>query len=123
MSEGEVAAAGDHATAEPQGDQAPLVKPRPRCAALGVKRIYTFLPQPGITADEVAESVELLVYGIVTMTRGRGREQADALYGGMSEGGRRHWSVKEISGMPQIAVPRAPGAGGRPGLKLPPGAK
>jgi len=91
---------------------------------LGVKQVYTFVPVDGITTAELTESVELLVYGMVTLARGAGREHADTLYEGMSEGGKRHWKAHEVPAGPKIAVPR-PGAIGqcRPCLKFPPRGK
>lgn len=123
MSEGEASVRGDHATtkAVDVAREKPTV-PRPRCAALGVKQAYIFVPQADITVAELSESVELVAFGLMSALRGTGKEQADVLYGAMSDGGKRHWKIHEMATGPKIAVPR--GCGGvRPGLKFPPGVK
>jgi len=97
------------------GDGRPPTPQRPRCGAIGQKHLHIFVPQPGITTDELAASVELLSFGVGVMIRAVPPEVCDKLYEAMDEGTSRHWVVQEIS---QVAMAQKP-----KGLHLPPGAR
>jgi len=88
-------------------------KLHPRCGARGEKCVYVFVPQPDITAHELALSLELLFFGIGVCMNASPPQACDIVYGNMEEGARRHWRVQKIS---EIAVAKKPS-----GLHLPPG--
>ena len=91
---------------------------RPHCGAVGEKHLHFFAPQPGITTDELAESVELLMFGIGVLIKVLKPAACDVVYEGMKEETKRHWQVCDT---PKVGVV---GVAGKPkGLFLPPGTK
>ncbi len=116
--------------AESKGDGSPSQpeKPRPRVGATGEKFFYLFMPQPGITPDQLAISMELIEYGLgVVMTdalaplarfgvavRVLPKHGCDLLYEAMDEETKGHWRAIPLS---KVAVAQKP-----KGLQLPPGA-
>ena len=87
---------------------------RPYCGAMGRTHLHVFMPQPGITPDELAKSVELVSLGIGVMVRAAKPEACDLVYADMDEETRRHWKLLEL---PKVATAqRQP-----PKLQLPPG--
>ena len=102
-------------TQSPSGDGDSTGLPHPRCAAPGEKHVYVFVPQPEITADEMAASSELLMYGIAVAIKAAPRQACDILYAGMDAAVRRHWQVQDMS---QIAAAQKSKA-----LYVPPGSR
>ncbi len=90
--------------------------PHPRCAAMGEKHAYIFMPQMDITAAELALSMELVMYGIAIMMKAAPPAMCDTLFAGMDTRTRLHWQVKELS---EVAVAKKKS----PGIYLPPGAR
>jgi len=103
-------------TSEPtSGNATPPGSQRPYCCAMGDGCIRIFKPQPGITGDELAASVELLLFAKAAALGHAPPAACEMLYAAMDEATRRHWVVKKIS---KIKVAQKPS-----GLQLPPGAK
>jgi len=97
------------------GDEPPSEpRPRPFCGAVGKGYIHVFMPQPGITADELAKSVELVAIGIGVLMRAIDPSACDMVYAEMDEGTRRHWRVHELPNV--VTAKQQP-----PKLHLPPG--
>lgn len=89
--------------------------PHPRCAAPGQKHIYVFMPQPDITVGELAESMELAMFGLATMVGASTMQICDLAFAVMQKETRRHWLVQD---KPKVAVAQKPNR-----LHLPPGAR
>ncbi len=87
--------------------------PRPRCGAIGPKRMYIFVPQPDISVSELADALEILMFGMAGMLQAVPQDMVDHLYDGLSDGSKRHWQTRDMS---EIAIAKRHG-----GLHLPPG--
>jgi hypothetical protein len=95
----------------------------PKCGARGRRHTYLFVPEPDITAAELAAAMEILLFGFAGMLHAAPPELVDRLWNAMDEHGRRHWKCQEL---PQIAVPTGKmksKPNGHGGLHLPPGAR
>ena len=101
------------ASETPDGNGTPLGSRRPRCSAVGESHVYIFVPEPDITAAELAACTELLTFGIMAAVRIAPRQACDQVFASLDQTARRHWQVRELS---QIAAVQKPGR-----LQLPPG--
>jgi len=91
----------------------PVRLPHMRCATPGEKHLYIFMPQSGITPDELAAAVELVTLGIVMLIKPVARSMSDALFAEMDAPTRRHWVVQDL--------PKVVGVKKNNRLHLPPG--
>ena len=69
---------------------------RPRCGALGAKRLYCFVPQSDITVFELAEAQEMLFFAAGVAMKQAPPAVCDQMWEAMSLGGRRNWKVQEF---------------------------
>lgn len=65
----------------------------------GRQRFYAFLPEPDITAVELAEIVGVLPQVILSSINAFPPAAVDALMDGMSVGAKRHFRAKQKSGL------------------------
>jgi hypothetical protein len=89
---------------------------RPRCAAVGERVVYVWIPQKDITVHELAEAQEVLFFATGVALKMSPPSVVDEVFLGMSDGGRRHWRV---TARPERHIVTAKGI---EGLQLPPGA-
>lgn len=80
-------------------DQQQPRPPRPRPVLEGVKKIYCYSPESDMTVAELAEVMEVLMLGIVLEGGRRNPEMMEQMMLGLSLEARRHFAVKEVSGI------------------------
>jgi len=71
-------------------------KPRPRCGALGAKRLYCFIPKSDITTFELAEAQEMLFYATGVAIGKVPPAVCDQVWETMGESSKRHWETKDF---------------------------
>jgi hypothetical protein len=72
---------------------------KPAFAFQGQQRFYAFLPEPDITAFELAEIVGFLPAAILSSLNAFPPAGVDSLMEAMSDGAKRHFQAKKKSGL------------------------